>query len=143
MKKDILTDLSFEDVEKAVANGNRGKNDKSKTKAGVIQGDKRFTVVEVLGKLSESKTAPIFAVVDWNGYRRYDLRKWNDDMTVPFKGITFTDEEMEIISQLKDAESYDTDVTRAIYRTEKMQARVYDCIARLAEESVRGETWYK
>lgn len=53
-----------------------------------------FKMIENYGKLSTGKNPIVFSMVDWSGNSRYDLRRWNAEITQPYKGITFTEEEM-------------------------------------------------
>ena len=96
-KKTLLSELSFEDVMEQSESESKDlatsrKNLKNDHK------DIDFFVKKTYGALSDRKMAPVFSLINWNGYDRYDLRTWRDNMSLPGKGITFTDEELENLS---------------------------------------------
>lgn len=51
------------------------------------------------GSLSASGGNTQFNLVDWNGYKKYDLRRWDSSNTQPYKGITFDEEDLEELLQ--------------------------------------------
>lgn len=90
-KKDFLEDslesLSLEDLERSLEDIDEW----HKSSVG-------FNIVEKYGVLSTYKNSPLLSRVRWHGYERIDLRRWINDET-PAKGITFTEEEVEIIRE--------------------------------------------
>ena len=59
----------------------------------------KFRRITEYGSLSASGKNPQFNLVDWNGYEKYDIRRWDDTNTQPYKGITFDEEELEELLQ--------------------------------------------
>ena len=59
----------------------------------------KFRRITEYGSLSDSGKNPQFNLVDWNGYEKYDIRRWDDTNTQPYKGITFDEEELEELLQ--------------------------------------------
>ena len=147
MKKEpLLSDLSFEDVmeqyeaeSKDIATS--GKNLKSDQK------DIGFFVKKTYGVLSDRKMAPVFSLINWNGYDRYDLRTWRDNMSLPGKGITFTDEELENLSEalvrFDFASPGISEHPKYIYHGSKVTANIYDTICIMSEQTIKGITWKK
>lgn len=65
--------------------------------------DFTFEIVEHIGVLSENEKGWKKALnkVSWNGREaKYDIRDWSPDETKMGKGITFTEEEIELLKQL-------------------------------------------
>ena len=58
-----------------------------------------FKILKDYGALSEYGDV-YFRYIDWNGYEKYDLRRWSDDGEEPYKGITISEEELETFYQL-------------------------------------------
>ena len=118
-KKDFLEDslesLSLEDLERSLEDIDEG----HKSSVG-------FNIVEKYGVLSTYKNSPLLSRVRWHGYERIDLRRWINDET-PAKGITFTEEEVEICTYAKG----------------KMRAKIIAHIATLSTSISNGETWNK
>lgn len=103
-----------------------------------------FSIVKNYGRLSNRKNAAAFALVDWNGYNRYDLRSWSDDFSVPYKGITFTDEEIpELLTALSQYSASSGGRPRYTYSAGKANATIYDCLCTLSSSTTRGVTWNK
>lgn len=66
---------------------------------GVKMAKIKFKILNDYGALSEYGEV-YFRYIDWNGYKKYDLRRWSEDGEEPFKGITFSREELEKLYQL-------------------------------------------
>lgn len=133
MEKKVIS-LTFNEVEQGA---DRVEDERLKPKK-----DLEFSVIKVFGRLSEKKNSPVLALINWNGHERYDLRKWNDEMTVPYKGITFSDSEIEELLSL-NTENKSQSECRFQYSGGKATARIYDKLAELSFETVRDETWTK
>ena len=58
-------------------------------------GKVKFNRIREFGRLSNYSGAPEFNLINWNGYEKYDLRRWSEDGEEPFKGIPFSKEELE------------------------------------------------
>lgn len=103
-----------------------------------------FSIIKNYGKLSNKKSAATFALVDWNGYERYDLRTWNEDYTTPYKGISFTREEISALCDMLSC------YTHQIYSSPKYvcdmgktKAKIYSNVCKLSSSTVHGVTWNK
>lgn len=135
---DLDLDLSFEEVEKMTSNPQTIKEDNKKTQ----KSEYEFEIISVLGRLSDGKGAPVLAKVKWGEYLRYDLRKWNEDMTKPFKGIAFDDEE---VSALKSIPSFCLNTFSdpiAYYEGDKVKASIYSNLAVLSKAE-KESGWQK
>ena len=142
----LLSDLSFEDVMEQSESESKdlttsGKNSKS------VKKDIDFLVKHTYGALSDRKMAPVFSLINWNGYDRYDLRTWRDNMSLPGKGITFTDEELENLSEalvrFDFAAPSISEHPKYIYHGSKVTANIYDTICVMSEQTIKGITWKK
>lgn len=142
----LLSNLSFEDVMEAVEkNPEIGRaNQGVSTHANPM--NISFTIENDYGKLSDGKYSPSFTMMTWGKYKRFDLRKWLDeDFTKPGKGITFTEEELELLKDVFDVSCFDEDydVLRT-YRSGKAKAVFYKNLGVLQEQVQRdGKIWRK
>lgn len=142
----LLSNLSFEDVMEAVEkNPEIGRaNQGISTHANPM--NISFTIENDYGKLSDSKYSPAFTMMTWGKYKRFDLRKWLDeDFTKPGKGITFTEEELELLKDVLDVSCFDEDydVLRT-YQSGKAKAVFYKNLGVLQEQVQRdGKIWRK
>ena len=103
-----------------------------------------FTIIKNYGKLSNRKNAPTFALVDWNGYKRYDLRAWNEDYTVPFKGLTLNDEETaSLFEALSDYVPKQYSRPLHVIDMGKTKAKVYYVLSELSSATVKDVVWNK
>ena len=145
-KKPLLSELSFEDVMEQSESESKdlttsGKNLKS------VKKDIDFFVKHTYGALSDRKMAPVFSLINWNGYDRYDLRTWRNNMSLPGKGITFTDEELENLSEalvrFDFASPGISEHPKYIYHGSKVTANIYDTICIMSEQTIKGITWKK
>ena len=135
--EDELKNLSLKDVEKKVSNFKLEKKKKaSKTD------NLEFEIIEEFGQLSDSLNAPLFSYVDWGDCKRFDIRKWNKDRTVPYKGISFTKDEMEKLQSLPDSFPYFSNV-REEYSSSSVTAKIYENIAVLSEKNNGKSIWRK
>ena len=46
----------------------------------------KFKILNDYGSLGGSDST-YFRFIDWNGFEKYDIRRWSEDGTEPFKGI--------------------------------------------------------
>mgnify|MGYP000731620996 CR=1 FL=1 len=79
-----------------------------------------------------------------DGNERIDLRRWINDET-PAKGITFTEEEVEIIRESAPCieKNYLSGRVLCTYAKGKMRAKIIAHIATLSTSISNGETWNK
>lgn len=103
-----------------------------------------FVILKNFGKLSNRKNAASFAIVNWGGYRRYDLRSWSDDYSVPFKGLSFTEEEIVLLKNALLAYSQQRYTTPlVVVDMGKTKAKIYHTICDLSSSVVKGVNWTK
>ena len=147
-----LSDLTFEDIMSeaeadytpASAPRSTESNRRSTSNTRTSNSSVKFNILENYGKLSNRKGAPTFALVDWNGYKRYDLRGWNDDYTVPFKGVSFTDEEfLTVASMLAEYTPKSYSSPKYVSEMGKTKAKIYHVVCELSSATTRGITWNK
>ena len=104
----------------------------------------KFTIHHNYGKLSNRKSAASFMLVDWDGYKRYDLRAWNEDYSIPFKGLSFTDEELRLLKKALSAYSYQRyTAPQAVVDMGKVKVKIYHTICELSSSDIKGVTWTK
>ena len=83
-------------------------------------------------------------MVDWNGYKRYDLRAWNEDYTVPFKGLTLNDEETAALFEaLSDYVPKQYSRPLHVIDMGKTKAKVYYVLSELSSATVKDVVWNK
>lgn len=73
----------------------------------------KFEIVESLGVLSENAKGWTKELnkVSWNERDpKYDLREWNPDHTRMGKGITLTEEEVEVLKKILNGEEIEDDI---------------------------------
>lgn len=61
-----------------------------------------FKIVEHIGVINDSgKWKTELNLVSWNGQKpKYDIRSWNEDHTQMGKGITLSEEELDVLKSL-------------------------------------------
>ena len=59
----------------------------------------KFKILNDYGSLGGSDST-YFRFIDWNGFEKYDIRRWSEDGTEPFKGITLNEDELETLYDL-------------------------------------------
>ena len=137
--KKMLSELTLEELDKYVEQHNEEfEKTPQKRKA-----EFTFSVVREFGALSEKKNAPIFALVDWSGYLRYDIRKWMDDKQKPGKGITFEKDELRKFVEVVESIDLETTEIRAEYFGGKAKATIYDSIYVFSEKVIKQQNWKK
>ena len=73
----------------------------------------KFEITESLGVLSENAKGWTKEInkVSWNEREpKYDLREWNPDHTRMGKGITLTEEEIEVLKKILNGEEIEDDI---------------------------------
>ena len=73
----------------------------------------KFEITESLGVLSENAKGWTKELnkVSWNEREpKYDLREWNPDHTRMGKGITLTEEEVEMLKKILNGEEIEDDI---------------------------------
>lgn len=156
MEKRKLTDFSFKEFEEylnehvgdfvnAATDSEGIKQDKRKTKQKNSNGQNSvsFKVLSNYGALSTRYNAPVFTKVDWNGYIRYDIRRWNKNLTAPKKGITLTEIEIKAIIEAA-ADFYIGDEVLITYLGTNVDADIYNNICELTSyQDNKKELWTK
>lgn len=139
MSNSPLDDVSFDDI---TNNSPSCKEDKIKN---VTRGSSEFHVEQVFYEKEKGKNVLRFAIINYGGYERYDLRAWYDEASKPGKGITFTFEEMKTIKESFEFLVLDdiSLVERARYKSDKVQAIIYNQLCLLDSYSVKGVNWVK
>lgn len=73
----------------------------------------KYEIVETLGILSENAKGWTKELnkVSWNDREpKYDLREWNPDHTRMGKGVTLTDEEVDMLRRILNGEEIEDDI---------------------------------
>ena len=135
--EDVIAEVGPESTSDSAYSSQRGGGRSSSHTA-------EFTIIKNYGKLSNRKNAPTFALVDWNGYKRYDLRAWNEDYTVPFKGLTLNDEETATLFEaLSDYVPKQYSRPLHVIDMGKTKAKVYYVLSELSSATVKDVVWNK
>ena len=135
--EDVIAEVGPESTSDSAYSSQRGGGRSSSHTA-------EFTIIKNYGKLSNRKNAPTFALVDWNGYKRYDLRAWNEDYTVPFKGLTLNDEETATLYEaLSDYVPKQYSRPLHVIDMGKTKAKVYYVLSELSSATVKDIVWNK
>ncbi|MBE6837845.1 MAG: hypothetical protein E7509_07655 [Ruminococcus sp.] len=77
----------------------------------------KYEITEYLGVLSENAKGWTKELnkISWNDREpKYDIREWNPDHTRMGKGVTLTDEEVEILRKLLNGEEIEDDIDESI-----------------------------
>lgn len=77
----------------------------------------KFEIVENLGILSENAKGWTKELnkVSWNDREaKYDLREWNPDHTRMGKGVTLTDEEVDMLRRILNGEEIEDDIDESM-----------------------------
>lgn len=78
----------------------------------------KFEIVENLGILSENAKGWTKELnkVSWNDREpKYDLREWNPDHTRMGKGVTLTDEEVDMLRRILNGEEIEDDIDEDMF----------------------------
>ena len=106
-----------------------------------------FTLVDIYGILNDGKNPIVFSCVNWGSFlnKRYDLRHWNSDMSIPHKGLTFDENELRTILQYPVEESIlsKNEEIVAEYNQGKTKATIYRNIILLNIQRLYGAAWKK
>lgn len=73
----------------------------------------KYEITEYLGVLSENAKGWTKELnkISWNDREpKYDIREWNPDHTRMGKGVTLTDDEVEILRKLLNGEEIEDDI---------------------------------
>lgn len=136
----LLADVTFEDImsEEVISSSETKRSNGSSGNA--IQ----FSIVKNYGRLSKKKHAATFAIVDWNGHSCFDLRSWNDDYSIPYKGITFSKDEVTMLLDALSGYTYSGDnKPKYKYSGVKATAKIFDVVCVLSSSTIRGIKWCK
>ena len=89
-------------------------------------GKVKFTRIREIGCLSDYMGAPEFNLINWNGYEKYDIRRWGNKGE-PYKGITVDEDELEdLLDILLEAISYrKSSAPKYIIPCGKATAKIY------------------
>lgn len=77
----------------------------------------KYEITEYLGVLSENAKGWTKELnkVSWNEREpKYDLREWSPDHTRMGKGITLTDDEVEMLKKILNGEEIEDDIDESI-----------------------------
>ena len=77
----------------------------------------KYEITEYLGVLSENAKGWTKELnkVSWNEREpKYDLREWSPDHTRMGKGVTLTDEEVEVLRKILNGEEIEDDIDESI-----------------------------
>ena len=90
-------------------------------------GKVKFKRIREFGSLSDYSGAPEFNLIDWNGYEKYDIRRWSEDGE-PYKGITVDEDELEdLLDILLSAIGYKKSSTpKYVIPCGKTTAKIYE-----------------
>lgn len=78
----------------------------------------KFEIVENIGILSENAKGWTKELnkVSWNEREpKYDLREWNPDHSRMGKGVTLTDEEVEMLRKILNGEEIEDDIDEDMF----------------------------
>lgn len=140
-----LSDFSLEDIKKYVEE-NESEIDEPQKKSSSFDTDSlNFKILNDFGPLSDRRTAPHFTLVNWGGYKRYDLRAWKNDMTLPCKGTTFDQYEIEELIEFLNDYSFAEPSTTVIreFNGGQANAKFYGKLCELSVSEVKDVTWKK
>lgn len=129
-----LNDFSIDDIEQIISEMEISKGKKEEKKD--------FELLEVYELLSTTrKTKTVFSKMRWRNFVRYDLRKWNLDLTIPYKGISFTEDELKQIVSMGPQKIGDE--VRFFYNSDRIQAHIYNQILKFSEHKEGENLWVK
>lgn len=137
-----IDELSYEDIEKMIEEMTASSSESSTVKQ---KDDTRakFEVVKVYVLLNTTKrNKTVFSKVRWGNIERYDLRKWDAEMSIPYKGITLSKEELQKFTDIKKPSS-DQSEASAFYNAGSATAKIYDTILDLSTVTIRNIEWHK
>ena len=136
----LLADVTFEDImsEEAISSCETGRG-KEADRSSIS-----FSIIKNYGKLSEKKRTATFALVNWNGHNCYDLRRWSNDYSTPYKGITFSKDEIPILFKALSEYTYIGDnEPKHLYSIGNAEAKIFDVVCMLSNSTIRGKKWCK
>ncbi len=130
----IIDDITFDNI----IDGNVNAEGGEKTSL-------EYHVIQSFCEIPKRKETLKFALVQFGNYQRYDIRNWYDNEHKPGKGISLTKEELDILFHTlssRDLSSYNNEL-RAKYKSDKVEARIYDRICLFSDYSVKDVKWNK
>jgi len=146
----LLGGLTFEDLMAEVGTeptsaGTPSSPSKTTTRSNrQSKGSVKFSILHNYGKLSSRKSAASFMFVDWDGFKRYDLRAWNEDYSIPYKGLSFTDEEIRLLKKaLSEYSPQRYSEPKSVIDMGKVKVKIYHTICELSPSVIKGVTWTK
>ena len=80
MSSSMLDDITFDDIEKRYEKEHAGE---SNTKSTQTTSAISVNLMQVFCEIPKGKDVILFALVNFNGYERYDIRRWYDDRKKP------------------------------------------------------------
>ena len=136
-----LSEMSYEDMEKLIEDM-VSSNENSLSSSNRVEQPK-FRILKTYVTLSEtSKKKTIFSKVAWGKIERYDLRKWDTTLSIPYKGITFSKEELLKFFSIKKP-SLEDSKSLATYSNGRANAEIYDILLVLSDTTFHNENWKK
>lgn len=63
-------------------------------------GKVKFEKLREIGCLSANDCSLQFNLMNWNGYEKFDIRRWSEDGEQPYKGITVDEDELSDLLEL-------------------------------------------
>lgn len=137
-----IDELSYEDIEKMIEEMT-ATSSKSSTVKQKDDTRAKFEVVKVYIVFNTTKrNKTVFSKVRWSNIERYDLRKWDTEMSIPYKGITLSKEELQKFTDIKKP-SGDQSEASAFYNAGSVTAKIYDTILDLSTATIRNIEWHK
>lgn len=139
MNNAILDDLTFDDIEKRYDNEHKDVCEEEKSK--VIS----THIIQIFCEIPKGKEVIRFALVSFNGYKRYDIRRWYDNGTKPGNGMSFTKTELKKLqSAISNItfEDYGRKKT-AIYSGGKINASIYERVCLISSHKEKESVWNK
>lgn len=136
----LLANVTFEDImsEEAIL------STETKRISASSKNSIKFCIVKNYGKLSKKKYAATFALVDWDGHSCFDLRCWSDDYSIPYKGITFSKDEVTmLLDVLLDYTYIDNCKPQCEYSKGNVTAKIFDVVGVLSSSTIYGIKWCK
>lgn len=139
--EDIIADADFEEVLNGHSIVAQQKTQSSQSSSSTTF---EFKILKNYGKLSNKRNAVTFALVDWGGFTRYDLRVWDEDYVMPFKGMTFTDVEVAVMHKaLSDYIVKQYKKPKYVINMDKTKVSIYDSLCELSSTKRKGVFWSK
>lgn len=139
MSNNMLDDISFDDIKKIYDIEHKGEHKTNSKKAVSAH------IMQVFCELPKGKDVILFALVNFNGYERYDIRRWYDNGTKPGKGMSFTQTELKVLQEaIKDITFEDYGIRKtAMYGSGKIRATIYERLCLISSYKEKEFVWNK